>query len=107
MDSASARFNLRGGYRAIVAQIYDILYKAPARSAWCQPYPQLESTLRCERHGAGDRIAPSPRGGEGRGEGAPALQKQAQCRSPLTLARYARSTSPPWGEVNEKHRMKL
>jgi hypothetical protein len=91
----------------MVAQIYDILYKAPARSAWCQPYPNWRVHCAANVTEPEIAIAPSPRGGEGRGEGAPALQKQAQCRSPLTLARYARSTSPPWGEVNEKHRMKL
>ena len=48
--------------------------------------------------------APSPHGGEGRGEGAPTYQKQPQRRSPLTLAPPVggRSTSPPRGEVKKE-----
>ena len=46
-----------------------------------------------------------PHGGEGRGEGAPAYQKKARRRSPLTLAppdqAGGRSTSPPRGEVKQ------
>jgi hypothetical protein len=47
------------------------------------------------------RRAPSPRRGEGWGEGVRKFEKILQYPNPLTLARCARSTSPLRGEVKK------
>src|SRR5690348_17093029 len=58
------------------------------------------ATRRCKSLAVAQaRRTPSPRGGEGWGEGVRKFQKILQHPIPLTLARDARSTSPLRGEV--------